>query len=524
MLHLRPEIDNEKIQNELIEKNIVWYKHKDQRAIAAMAFLVIVFCIAEFGFGVVANSLALISDAFHMLSDLIGLIIGFFAIQLSRRTASAQRSYGWVRAEVIGGLVNGVFLAAVCVFIIVEAIQRFIEPPEIGEPMLIIIVGSGGLLVNVIGLFMFASHSSLTHGHSHGHGHGHAHGDKKKDKQHKHKHGKEHKHKHGEDEDGEVRLLEKKEKEEEHDHGYHEHEHGEHEHEHGEHEHEHGEHEHGHGDREHEHGDHEHGDHEHGDHEHGDHEHGDHEHGGHEHEHGDHEHGHGDHEHEHGGHEHEHEHEHSHKKDKKDKKDKEGKEDKKKEGKEDRDHDNSNLHAVFLHVLGDALGSVGAVGTGLIIKFVDHPYKVYADPTFSLLLSLIILKSALPLVRQTANILLQSVPDSVELDSLSDALLKIEGVVNIHELHVWQLGDLKNIGTLHAAIDESADFPTIAETIKSLFHEFGVHSTTIQPEYVSKGLHSKTVCNMPCDPECTTQLCCDTNALIPKSDNYGTLK
>jgi len=222
--------------------------------------------------------------------------------------------------------------------------------------------------------------------------------------------------------------------------------------------------------------------------------------------------------HEHNGHEHSHVH--ADKTDKKDKKDNnKGEKDKP----DDDGHDNSNLHAVFLHVLGDALGSVGAIGTGLINQYVNHPWKVYADPSFSLFMAVLIIKTSIPLIIQTTNILLQSAPASIEIDSLHSSLLKIDGVVNVHELHVWQLGNLKNIATLHATVDDESDFSLISSSIISLFHSYGVHSTTVQPEYAKRGLKREKECKMACDAECDPgALCCERNSL--RNDNYGTLE
>jgi Co/Zn/Cd efflux system component len=81
-----------------------------------------------------------------------------------------QNTYGWARAEVLGALVNAVFLVALCFSISVESLKRFYDPEEIHDPQMILIVGALGLLVNLLGLLLFAEH-----GHSHG-GHGHSHG------------------------------------------------------------------------------------------------------------------------------------------------------------------------------------------------------------------------------------------------------------------------------------------------------------------------------------------------------------
>ena len=91
---------------------------------------------------------------------------------------SRKNTYGWARAEVLGALINAVFLIALCFTIFIEALQRMVKDDHIHQPDLMLIVGGIGLGINVIGLALFGthSHSHGGHGHSHG-GHGHSHFD-----------------------------------------------------------------------------------------------------------------------------------------------------------------------------------------------------------------------------------------------------------------------------------------------------------------------------------------------------------
>lgn len=134
------------------------------------------FFLVEVVVGYVTNSMALVADSFHMLSDVMSLIIGFVALRYSKRSQRTERNtFGWQRAEVLGALVNAVFLVALCFSILVESLKRLIETEIINNPDLVLIVGGAGLFINVIGLAMFHEHG---HGHSHGgggHGHGHSH-------------------------------------------------------------------------------------------------------------------------------------------------------------------------------------------------------------------------------------------------------------------------------------------------------------------------------------------------------------
>ena len=139
-----------------------FYQTKTFRLIAMLS-LTLTYFIVELVVGNITNSVALVADAFHMLSDFISLIIGIIAVRISKRRSDIN-TYGWVRAEVVGANVNTVFLLALCLTIIFDAVKRFIQPEPIEKVDLLLIVGSIGLGINIIGLFLFQGF----HGHSHG--------------------------------------------------------------------------------------------------------------------------------------------------------------------------------------------------------------------------------------------------------------------------------------------------------------------------------------------------------------------
>ncbi|KAJ8289157.1 hypothetical protein COCON_G00018160 [Conger conger] len=120
-----------------------------------MLILTTVFFVAEIVAGYMGNSIALVSDSFNMLSDLISLCVGLTAARVSRRPGSGRCTYGLARAEVVGAFGNAVFLAALCFSISVEAMKRLVRPEAIDDPLLVLVVGALGLAVNVVGLFMF---------------------------------------------------------------------------------------------------------------------------------------------------------------------------------------------------------------------------------------------------------------------------------------------------------------------------------------------------------------------------------
>lgn len=179
-----------------------------------------------------------------------------------------------------------------------------------------------------------------------------------------------------------------------------------------------------------------------------------------------------------------------------------------------------NMQGVFLHVLGDALGNVGVIASGLFIAFTSYSWRYYTDPAISFLITIIIFHSALPLVKSASFILLQGVPSSVPLEAVRSALLEVDGVLSVHELHIWQLSEQKNVASVHVLVDvdeaglstpsaapeagpdqvdalggegglaipQEHKYMSIAAQIRGKLHTFSIHSSTIQPEFVRGGM------------------------------------
>ncbi|KAI0348485.1 cation efflux protein [Trametopsis cervina] len=455
----------------------------------------VLFFFVELIVGYAVGSLALVADSFHMLNDVLSLVVALYAIKLTNQTQTDSRySYGWHRAEILAALVNGVFLLALCFSISLEAIERFFSTPEISQPRLVVIVGSLGLASNIVGLFLF---------HEHGHSHEHTHGK-------------------GsetasltdsvqaaaiEDTDRtprnstpEPRRRRARSRSQSFSSLY----------------------------------------------------------------------GHpaatrasmvqaaqeladagspmspraksdgrprshsrvspavndtesplssrandtideetpllrpvspvSEHSHSHGtssptpgsspahGH----------------------------------SHGSMNMHALLLHVFGDALGNIGVIATGLIIWQTNWSFKYYCDPIISLVITVIIFSSALPLVRSTSFILLQGVPPTISLDEVRAAILAVDGVLSLHELHVWQLSESKIVASVHVMASRSHDFMPVAATIRKALHQRGIHSSTIQPEYHARNIlpeeHLKTSADTDCLILCPPDQTCEAeNACCRKS-------
>lgn len=111
------------------------------------------YMVAEIVGGLLTNSLALLADAGHMLSDVAALGLSLFAVAIAERPPTAQRTYGYYRTEILAALANGSALIAVSIFIFIEAYRRLFAPPAVlGAAMMAI--AAGGLLVNLLGLWI----------------------------------------------------------------------------------------------------------------------------------------------------------------------------------------------------------------------------------------------------------------------------------------------------------------------------------------------------------------------------------
>ncbi|NP_001080773.1 solute carrier family 30 member 1 L homeolog [Xenopus laevis] len=429
-----------------------------------MLALTFIFFVVEVVVSRVTASLAMLSDSFHMLSDVIALCVGLVAVRFAQKTRSTDKNtFGWIRAGVMGALVNAVFLTALCFTIVLEAVERFTEPQAIEQPLVVMGVGAGGLLINLIGLCMFRDSAGAGHGHSHGGGHGHSHGAKKS-------------HRPRERSAGERADIDREEtnilvencgnSQATGAEGT------------------------------------------------------------------------------------------------------PGKHDALAENIVDarvngnvvennlpeihEDGSQLNMRGVFLHVLGDALGSVIVVLNALIFYLVFNPcsdehcinpcvenhcdkksnvsalsihpnssapppeiqiagpcWVLYLDPSLCVIMVCILLYTTYPLLKESALILLQTVPKQIDISSLKQKLKNLDGVEAVHELHVWQLAESRIIATAHIKCQDPTAYMDVAKRIKDFFHDEGIHATTIQPEFSSVESGSRiSLCELSCRTQCAPKQCC----------------
>jgi cobalt-zinc-cadmium efflux system protein len=154
-----------------------------------------------------------------------------------------------------------------------------------------------------------------------------------------------------------------------------------------------------------------------------------------------------------------------------------------------------NIRSVFLHMLGDTLSTAAVIAGGAGILFTGI---LWIDPVLSILIAAMILYSSVGIVRETLHILLEGTPRTLQLAKVQDAMQAIDGVLNVHDLHIWSLGSSSHALASHVTV---ADMPMadcgcilegINQTLRDMFH---ISHTTIQFEI--KGCETTHGCSAP---------------------------
>ena len=266
--------------------------------------LVVAYMIAEVIGGLWTNSLALLADAGHMLSDAGALIASIIALRIAKKPASRTHTFGYRRAEILAALGNAATLLAIAAYILFEAVQRFRDPPEV-QGFAMLLVATGGLVINIVGLFLL-----------------HA---------------------------GREESL--------------------------------------------------------------------------------------------------------------------------------------NVRGAWLHVMGDALGSVGAIVSGALIMAFGWGW---ADPLASVLIAILVVYSGWALLKESVRVLMQAVPERLELAALREALLALDGVETVTDLHVWSITSEREILSVHLSVSEGADGDRLLHAAKSMLaSDFDIRHSTVQIDYAN---------------------------------------
>jgi cobalt-zinc-cadmium efflux system protein len=271
----------------------------NRRRLMLVLALTLTYMIAEVAGGLLTNSLALLSDAGHMLTDVAAIVLAMLALWFSARPVTPKKTYGYYRMEILAALANGVALVVISLLIFYEAIRRIKQPQQV-EGFEMMLIATGGLIINAISAWLLHSASE----------------------------------------------------------------------------------------------------------------------------------------------------------------------------------ENLNIRGAFLHVIGDALGSIGAIGAGVIIWLWGW---TLADPIMSVAMTLLIIYSSWQLIRESVNILLEGTPSHINLRAVVAAMHEVEGVIDVHDLHVWTISSGKEALSAHVTIEPGVSHKsTLLLLRQQLRARFNIDHVTIQ--------------------------------------------
>lgn len=149
-----------------------------------------------------------------------------------------------------------------------------------------------------------------------------------------------------------------------------------------------------------------------------------------------------------------------------------------------------NIRAAWIHMMGDALSCVAIIAGGIVMHYTRWRQ---IDPALSILIAVMIILSAWGIIQESLNILLEGLPKGIELDEVTSGMRGIDGVIDVHDLHIWSLGSQAHALSCHVLIDDMP--PSASDTILRklnavLGERFSIHHSTIQFEHVR--------CEAPC--------------------------
>lgn len=274
------------------------HSHQSAKVLHRALWIAVVFMGIETIGGWVANSLALISDALHLFTDVGALLLGIIVSKIAHRPSTLKMSYGYHRAEILGALVSAVSLWALCGVLVYEAVQRFFRP-EIVEGPVVFVIASLGLVANYIMLKIL--HPSQGH--------------------------------------------------------------------------------------------------------------------------------------------------------------------------------NLNVRAAYLHVIGDLLGSFGVIMSGIVVWMTGWNW---VDPMITIVFALFILRGSGKVILETVSILMESTPPGIKPDEIQAALMAIDGVQEVHDLHIWSASIHKIALSVHLVAEHSSKVLSTAHQL--LETRYGIRHMTIQVE------------------------------------------
>jgi len=141
-----------------------------------------------------------------------------------------------------------------------------------------------------------------------------------------------------------------------------------------------------------------------------------------------------------------------------------------------------NVRSAYMHMVGDAVSAVGVVIAGIVVAFTGASI---ADPVVSLLIGLLILWSSWAILKESVNVLLEGIPEGMEMETVERTIGTVAGVLAVHDLHVWTVGSGMVCCSCHISVEEQSvrsGENVLRAVAEKLEHEFGISHSTIQVE------------------------------------------
>lgn len=160
---------------------------------------------------------------------------------------------------------------------------------------------------------------------------------------------------------------------------------------------------------------------------------------------------------------------------------------------------NLNIRGALLHVVGDMLGSVAAIGAGIVIYFTGW---TPIDPILSLVISALILYSTLMLLRETLHILMEGVPLHLDFADVGQSMAQVNGVASVHDLHIWTLSSGMPALSAHVVLHDMRTWTAILFQMRTMLRErYKIDHVTLQPELVGEPGETKYESVIPIRPQ-----------------------
>ncbi len=142
-----------------------------------------------------------------------------------------------------------------------------------------------------------------------------------------------------------------------------------------------------------------------------------------------------------------------------------------------------NINAAVVHMAGDAIGAITIVLGALVIRFTG---LTYVDPILSIALAIFIVYTAWDIIRESLNILLEGLPRGLKLEQVTKAMAEVDGVLDVHHVHIWSLGSSTHALSSHVLIEDMPPSASecILKQINEVLNGLGIHHATIQFEHV----------------------------------------